>query len=133
MWIWDKENICFSRVSDNIFVVFELFYYGYVGAILTESRVFLMPFFLFAHVFVPPTIGAIPTVRVEIFQMVHNCVGSPRFFKVIDVNFDIAPRSLCDKPSLRVEVHICDVALRSLCDKPSEESARGNLCMHKGQ
>ena len=111
MWIWDKKNICFSRVSDNIFVVFELFYYGYVGAILTESRVFLMPFFLFAHVFVPPTIGAIPTIRVESFQMVHNCVGSPRFFKVIDVNFDIAPRSLCDKPSLRVE-DICDIALR---------------------
>ena len=115
MWIWDKENICFSRVSDNIFVVFELFYYGYVGAILTESRVLLMPFFLFAHVFVPPTIGAIPIVSVISFQMVHNRVGSPRFFKVIDVNFDIALRSLCDP------------------DKMFEESARGNLRMYKGQ
>ena len=94
MWIWDEKNICFSRVSDDIVVVFELFYYGYVGAVLTESRVLPMPFFLFAYVFIPSTIGASPIFILESFQTVHNCVGFPLSSKVIDIDFDIALRSL---------------------------------------
>ena len=102
MWVRNEEDVGVFGVRDKVIVVLELFNYGYIGAILTLGGVFIAPPFLAARMPVPITVGRSPISIYGSLQIFQDCASIPPLRKMININFYVAFRSLCDKPPLRL-------------------------------